>query len=75
MLTINKSTTVEGVSTTEDDRQIAMFYASLNETGTNITMNVSDQVLYEANKKQVRADKRKFDDYVYELEDEAEESV
>lgn len=69
MLKIVKSTAIEGISSTEDGQQIATFYANINENGTNNTMNVMDQALYDANKKKVRADKREFDDYVYTVED------
>lgn len=71
LLKITKSTTVEGASFTEDEHQIATFYANINDAGTNLSMNVIDQELYDANKKQVRLDKQEFDNYVYSLEDEA----
>ncbi|WP_433322442.1 hypothetical protein ACRHK7_01080 [Weissella tructae] len=71
MLKITRSTTVDGTSVMEDDSIVATFYGNITGDGTNMSMNVINQELYDANKKQVRADKREFDDFVYDLEDKA----
>ncbi|QIL51271.1 hypothetical protein G7084_03830 [Weissella coleopterorum] len=69
---IKKSITINATSTTEDGKTIATFYASISGdgAGTNTSMNVADQELYEVNKSIVREDKAAFDKFVYEVEDD-----
>jgi len=74
MLQVAKSTTIQGISSTEDGKQIATFYANINGESSNNNMTITDQPLYDENKKAVRTDKREFDDYVFSVEDEQEET-
>lgn len=70
MIKIKKATTITATFNTDDGQQVAYFNASVSDTGTNISMGISNQELYEANKAAVRADKAEFDKYVYAVEDE-----
>ena len=72
MIEITKSTSINATFKTDDGQQVAYFSASVSkETGSNISMNISNQVLYEANKEAVRTAKVEFDKYVYAVEDES----
>lgn len=66
---INQSITITASSTTEAGEQIAYFNATVANNNSNISMSISNQALYEANKAQVRQDKAEFDEYVYNVED------
>lgn len=69
-MTITKSVSITATSVTAEGQAIAYFSANVSGNGTTSNMAVQNQDLYEANKKQVRADKIAFDDAVYEVEDE-----
>ncbi|MCW0953239.1 hypothetical protein OIT44_04010 [Weissella ceti] len=72
---INKSVTLNANSEIEGTI-VANFYASVTSDGngnTTNSMTIMDQKLYDANKKKVRADKRAFDDAVFEVEDDITE--
>jgi len=70
---ITKTTSLTATSVTPDDskRAIAYFNASVATDGgnSNISMNIQDQALYDANKKQVRDDLNQFTQAVYDVED------
>ncbi len=69
-LTTKKNVTITGVSTIEG-QQVAYFNATIpqDEGTSSINRTVTNQTLYEANKTEVRADERAFQDKVYEVED------
>lgn len=69
-MTINKSVSINATSQTADGQAIAYFSANVSASGTSSNMTIQNQDLYEANKKQVRADKTDFDNAVYDVEDE-----
>ncbi|MBE4727701.1 MAG: hypothetical protein ABF711_02440 [Leuconostoc mesenteroides] len=69
-MTINKSVSINATSETADGQAIAYFSANVSASGTSSNMTIQNQDLYEANKKQVRADKADFDNAVYDVEDE-----
>ncbi|NYS22716.1 hypothetical protein HFP47_06760 [Leuconostoc sp. DB-1] len=69
-MTINKSVSITAISQTADGQAIAYFSANVSDSGTSSNMTIQNQDLYEANKKQVRADKADFDNAVYDVEDE-----
>ncbi|KAA8346551.1 MULTISPECIES: hypothetical protein [Leuconostoc] len=69
-MTINKSVSITATSQTADGQAIAYFSANVSDSGTSSNMTIQNQDLYEANKKQVRADKADFDNAVYDVEDE-----
>jgi len=69
-MTINKSVSINATSQTADGQAIAYFSANVSASGTSSNMTIQNQDLYEANKKQVRADKADFDNAVYDVEDE-----
>lgn len=66
---INQSITISATSTTAAGEQIAYFNATVANNNSSISMTISNQALYEANKTQVRQDKAEFDEYVYNVED------
>ncbi|MFK8254654.1 hypothetical protein [Leuconostoc mesenteroides] len=66
---IKQSVTMTATSTTEAGEVIAYFNASISNANSNISMNIQNQTLYDANKKIVRNDKAQFDEAVYEVED------
>ncbi|WP_338753116.1 hypothetical protein [Leuconostoc mesenteroides] len=66
---INKSVALNAWSSTEAGEQIAYFSANVSSDGTNSSMSIQNQTLYETNKSLVRKDKAAFDDAVYEVED------
>ncbi|WP_349531178.1 hypothetical protein [Leuconostoc mesenteroides] len=68
-MTINKSVSINATSQTADGQAIAYFSANVSDSGTSSNMTIQNQDLYEANKKQVRADKADFDNAVYDVED------
>lgn len=71
MLKINKTINLNGNS--EIDGQIVVYMnASISTNGenANINKNIVNQNLYNANKSQVRADMKAFEDEVYKIEDE-----
>lgn len=69
-LTTKKNVTITGVSTIEG-QQVAYFNATIpqDEGNSSINRSVTNQELYEANRTEVRADERAFQDKVYEVED------
>lgn len=71
MVTLNKTTNVNGISPVEvDGKQVQAAYmnASINVNGAfTITHSVQDKEIFEENKKEVLADFASFDDYVYQL--------
>lgn len=71
MLTLNKTTNINGISPVEIDGkhvQAAYMNASINVNGAfNITHSVQNKEAFEKNKKEVLADFAAFDDYVYQL--------
>lgn len=72
---INKSITLNANSEV-DGKVVANFYASVTSDAygsTSNSMTIVDQPLYDANKKKVRADKRAFDDAVFQVEDDITE--
>lgn len=69
-MTINKSVSITATPVTADGQAIAYFSANVSDSGTSSNMTIQNQDLYEANKKQVRADKADFDNAVYDVEDE-----
>lgn len=66
---IKQSVTMTATSTTEAGEVIAYFNASISNSNSNISMNIQNQTLYDANKKIVRNDKAQFDEAVYAVED------
>lgn len=80
MLNINKNITLNGASII-DGVQVAYMSASISTDGNNANINkgITNQDLYNANKREVRADFTEFENKVYEVEDglnaEAEEIV
>lgn len=68
-MTINKSVSINATSQTTSGQAIAYFSANVSDSGTSSNMTIQNQDLYEANKKQVRADKADFDNAVYDVED------
>jgi len=68
---ITKSVQISAQSKTSTGEPIAYFTANVSDNGTNSSMTIQNQTLYEANKTQVRKDKSDFDNAVYEVEDES----
>jgi len=68
---ITKSVQISAQSKTSIGESIAYFTANVSDNGTNSSMTIQNQTLYEANKTQVRKDKSDFDNAVYEVEDES----
>jgi len=68
---ITKSVQISAQSKTSTGESIAYFTANVSDNGTNSSMTIQNQTLYEANKTQVRKDKSDFDNAVYEVEDES----
>jgi len=68
---ITKSVQISAQSKTSTGESIAYFTANVSDAGTNSSMNIQNQTLYDANKTQVRKDKSDFDNAVYEVEDES----
>ncbi|MGQ2287171.1 hypothetical protein ACT5YT_07990 [Leuconostoc suionicum] len=66
---IKQSVTMTATSTTDSGEVIAYFNASISNANSNISMNIQNQALYDANKKIVRSDKTQFDEAVYAVED------
>lgn len=66
---IKQSVTMTATSTTDAGEVIAYFNASISNANSNISMNIQNQTLYDANKKIVRNDKAQFDEAVYAVED------
>ncbi len=71
MLTFNKTTNVNGISTVESDGkqvQVAYMNASINVNGAfNSTRSIQNKDLFELHKKEVLEDFSSFDTYVYQL--------
>lgn len=72
MLNVNKNITLNGSSVIEGV-QVAYMSATIStETGNGASVNkaITNQEVYNANKRQVRADIAEFEQKVYEIEDE-----
>lgn len=69
-LTITQLISVTGVSTINGE-QVAYFSAQIPQGNGSSTFNrnITNQELYDANKKEVRADESEFQSKVYEVED------
>lgn len=68
---ITVSTTVTGTSKI-NGQLVANFYASIPVGGgesSSVSRSIVSQELYDANRKEVRADEADFRDKVYEIED------
>ena len=73
MLTIEKRTTVNAISKTENGEIIATMNWSINERGViSSSENISNKELYSTNKQMVREDIDEFKVYCRELEDNEE---
>lgn len=71
MLNTTKTTTINGTSTTEDNKIIATMHYSLSENGSvAVNSNITNKDLYEANKEMVRADIDAFTELCRKEEDE-----
>lgn len=71
MLKVTKNITLTGVSEIEG-KQVAYMSATISTDGTgqaNVVKNITNQALYEQNKKAVRKDMSDFEVKVYEVED------
>ncbi|MGO2981617.1 MAG: hypothetical protein ACTID1_00430 [Pseudolactococcus laudensis] len=69
-LTITQTVTITGTSEI-DGQQAAYFNASIpqGEGSSSVSRNITNQVLYDANRKVVRADEAEFQGKVYAIED------
>lgn len=69
-LKTSQSIQFTGISTV-DDKQVATFSTSIaaGQTYSNVSMNISDQVTYDANKVEVRSDRDNFQDQADKLQD------
>lgn len=69
-LTITQLISVTGVSTINGE-QVAYFSAQIPQGNGSSTFsrNITNQELYDANRKEVRADESEFQSKVYEVED------
>lgn len=71
MLKTTQTRTINGSSITEDGMVIATMHCSIDANGAISTSeNVSNVLLYEANKDIVRADMDEFTTYCRQIEDE-----
>lgn len=68
-MVITKTVSLAANSTTSDGQTLASFNASVSPAGTNSSMSIMDQQLYDANKELVRSDKAQFDKEVFAVED------
>lgn len=66
---ITKTVTLAANSVTSDGQVLASFNATVSPAGTNSSMSIMDQTLYDANKALVRSDKADFDKEVFAVED------
>lgn len=66
---ITKTVTLAANSVTSDGQVLASFNATVSPAGTNSSMSIMDQTLYDANKVLVRSDKADFDKEVFMVED------
>ena len=72
MLNLTKNVTLNGVITI-DGTQVVYMTATINTdggNGANVNKTIVNQELYNSNKVEVRADMSKFEDEVYDIEDE-----
>ena len=69
-LKIQQTVTITGTSEI-DEQQVAYFSASIpqGEGNSTISRSITNQVLYDANRKVVRADETEFQGKVYSIED------
>jgi hypothetical protein len=72
MLNTNKNITLSGTSVI-DGVQVVYMSASISTdggNGANVNKTITNQEVYNANKVQVRADIKAFEEEVYKIEDE-----
>lgn len=72
MLKLNKNITLNGVSMI-NGVQVVYMNATISTDGagnSGINKTITDKEMYNANKKQVRADMTQFEEEVYNVEDE-----
>lgn len=70
-LKTNKSISLTGISTI-GDVQVAYLNATIDQEGNGantVNQSIQNQALYDANKKEVRADIAKFQQLLYDTED------
>lgn len=76
MVTLNKTTNVNGISVVEvDGKQVQAAYmnASINVNGAfNSNHSIQNRDVFESHKKEVLEDFAAFDDYVYRLSNKAD---
>lgn len=70
MLKTNKSITLTG-NTTINDERVVYYRAEISPNDSRINQSIQNQELYDANKKECRQDFTDFTKQVYEIEDEA----
>ncbi|MCJ1994954.1 hypothetical protein GYN24_10220 [Lactococcus piscium] len=70
-LKIEQNITITGTSTINGENAVS-YYATVPTSGGNsyFNMNVTNQALYDANRKEMRKDESEFRAKVYEVEDE-----
>lgn len=77
MLNTNKNITLSGTSVI-DGVQVVYMSASISTdggNGANVNKTITNQEVYNANKVQVRADIKAFEEEIYKIEDEIELEV
>lgn len=69
-LKVSQSIQFTGISTV-GDKQVATFATNISagQTYSNVSMNISDQATYDANKAEVRNDRDDFQDQADKLQD------
>lgn len=70
MLKTNKSITLTG-NTTINDERVVYYRAEISPDDSRISQSIQNQELYDANKEECRQDFFDFTSDVYEIEDEA----
>lgn len=63
-------------TSTVGDKQVATFATNIaaDQTYSNVSMNISDQATYDANKAEVRSDRDDFQDQADKLQDSLDSS-
>lgn len=72
MLTTNKSITLTG-NTTIDEERVVYYRAEIAQNDSRINQSIQNQELYDQNKEECRKDFADFTAKVYEIEDEKTE--
>ena len=69
-LKTQQTVTITGTSEI-DGQQVAYFYATVPTLvgGSTISRNITNQIVYDANRQEVRNDETEFQAKVYEIED------